>query len=157
MQLTALRAAADADGVRRLAPNLQIAGNTQRKDMMVSADPKRSPLEILFRTPVGGRSFSIVVALLPFISFAFLFIVNPAYMSNFFLPDVRPIGLSMLGLVVLLSLVSYALLRCCWSIIESGRRLQGVLLAMLVMVLVAFQLLLVLLGPAALALLDANL
>ena len=124
----------------------------------MSADPKRSPLEILFRTPVGGRSFSIVVALLPFLQFAFLFIVNPAYMSNFFLPDVRPIGLSMLGLVVLLSLVSYALLRRCWSVIESGGRLQGVILAMLVMALVAFPaVLLVLLGPAALALLDADL
>ena len=124
----------------------------------MNSQPNRSLLEILLSTPAGGRSVSTVVALLPSLQFAFLFIVNPAYMSNFFSPAVRPIGLSILGLVILLSLLSYVLLRRCWSIIESGRRLKGVILATLVMVIVAFPaVLLVLLGPAALILLEANL
>jgi len=64
----------------------------------------------------------------------------------------------MLGLVVLLSLLSYALLRRWWSVIESGWRLQGVILTMLVMAIVAFPAVLVVpLRPATLVFLDANL
>jgi len=123
----------------------------------LSSASKRSLLEILFKTPVAGRSVAIVVALLPFLQFAFLFIVNPAYMSNFFLHDVRGIGFLMLSVAILLSLLSYALLRRCWSIIDSGRRLQGVILATLVMGFVAFPaVLIVVLGPAALLLLNAT-
>ena len=123
----------------------------------MNSTSKRSLLEILFKTPAVGRSVAIVVALLPFLQLAFLFIVNPAYMSNFFLPDVRGIGFLMLSVAILLSLFSYALLWRCWSIIDSGRRLQGVILATLVMGFLAFPAVLIaVLGPAALLLLNAT-
>jgi len=124
----------------------------------MSNEPQRSTFATVFDTPAGGKWFSIVVALIPSFFFAFLSIVNPAYTSHFFSPDVRPVGLSILGLVMLLSLLSFVLLRRCSSIIGSGKRLLGTVLATVVMAIVVFPaVLLVLLGPAALVLLGANL
>ena len=124
----------------------------------MNTEPQGSPLKTVFDTRAGGKWFAILVAVMPSLLFAFLSIVNPAYMSHFFLADVRAEGLSILGLVVLLSVLSYALLRRCASIIEFGRRLQGTVLATVVMALVVFPAaLLVVLGPAGLILLGADL
>jgi hypothetical protein len=124
----------------------------------VTTDPNSSLFGTIFATPAGRRSFSIVVAALPCLSFAFLFIVNPRYMSNFFVAEIRPLGLAIFGVVLLLSVFSYILIRPCAVMIASGKRVLGLVLATGVMAFVAFPaVLLVALGPAALILLRANL
>ena len=124
----------------------------------MKSEPQDSALRTVFDTQAGEKWFSIVVAFIPSFLFVFLAIVNPSYMSHFFLAEVRAVGLTILGLVILLSVLSFVLLRRCSLIIRSGRRLQGTILATVVMALVVFPaVLIVLLGPAGLILLGANL
>jgi len=124
----------------------------------VNAKSEGPQFGTLFATSAGRKWFSIVVAVMPLFLFAFLSIVNPGYMSHFFSADLRALGLPMLGFVIMLSLVSFLLMRRCTSIIGSGKRLLGTVLATLVMAIVVFPaVLLVLLGPAALMLLAAGL
>ncbi len=124
----------------------------------MNTEPRDVPFKTVFDTRAGQKWFSIVVAIIPASLFVFLALVNPTYMAHFFLAEVRVAGLSILGLVALLSVLSFLLMRRCTSVIRSGKRLRGLVLATLVMVLVTFPaVLLVLLGPAALMLFSADL
>ena len=123
----------------------------------MNSEPQGSTPKTVFDTRAGRKWFAIVVAVMPSLLFVFLSIVNPDYMSHFFLADVRIVGLSILGVVVLLSLLSYVLLQRSARIIESGRRVRGIVLATVVMVLIVFPaVLLVVLSPAGLILLAAD-
>jgi len=123
----------------------------------MNSGSKGPPILTIFDTPAGGKWFAIVGAVIPIALFVFLSIVNPAYISHFFSDDVRAMGLPNLGFVILLSVLSFVLLRRCSSIIGSGSRLRGTILATVVMALIVFPAaLLVLLGPAALILLGAD-
>ncbi len=123
----------------------------------MNSKPRGFPPKTVFDTRAGRKWFAIVVAVLPSLTFVFLSIVNPDYISYFFLADVRFVALSILGVVVLLSVLSYVFLQRSARIIESGKRVQGIVLATVVMTLIEFPaLLLVILGPAGLKLLAAD-
>ena len=144
--------------VGRPLESTRFADNARGEDFRMDTETHGSPSAASSGTRERAKWFSIVVAVMPLFLFVFLSIVNPGYMSTFFAAETRTLGLSILGLVTILSFLSFVLLRGSLSIFRSGRRLLSMVLTMAVMGAIGFPaVLLVVLGPAALILLAAEL
>ena len=144
--------------VGRPLESTRFADNARAEDIRMDTETHGSPSAASSGTRERAKWFSIVVAVMPLFLFVFLSIVNPGYMSTFFAAETRTLGLSILGLVTILSFLSFVLLRGSLSIFRSGRRLLSMVLTMAVMGAIGFPaVLLVVLGPAALILLAAEL
>ena len=101
-------------------------------------------------------AFAIVLASIPALLLLILALLNPAYIATFFDPPVRHIGLPILGLIVFLTAVAYpAAIFGSLAVFNSGRRVLGGVFLVLVFALLCLPaLLLLLLSPAAFALMQ---
>jgi hypothetical protein len=122
----------------------------------MDSEPKPPKLGREISLETRARWFPIVAALIPILFFVILYIINPGYMAHFFAEETRPCGLQILGLIALLSMISFPLLRASFKVIVTGRRTLGMILAMVAMAVFVFPAaIMVFLAPALLILLGA--
>ena len=95
---------------------------------------------------------ALVLAAVPLMCMISLLIINPSYIQEWFIgPQYLPISLSVMGLILLLTVVAYPALLGSLRVINSGRTVLGIVLVVLALTLLVFPaVLLVILTPAAL-------